>query len=330
MYQANTRPVKVGQGQLGVKTRCTQNNILRGNTTHSVIWCPSLEREPAAEQQCHKNQENTETGEHKNSKSIQNHLTRSPLPTNWHPISLNRTGKLNTFVPYHNELDGLYDALKDFREWPHPAETIEPKYKRDDMNYKIEIYADGSKNDKGVGSRIAIFVDGNLTYQLRSELADKCSNNQAEQLAIAKALEKVKDLQVKRNQRTLALHTDSRMTLEAIANQRNRQNLVELIREEITCLENNSWIVHFTWVKAHNNSGNELADQLAKEAACGGELDIAYNKYAKSAVISELKELGLRKWRIEWDSSSKGALIKTLFPKVKDRLATRHQMCLNL
>jgi ribonuclease HI len=56
--------------------------------------------------------------------------------------------------------------------------------------------------------------------------------------------------------------------------------LVELIKEEKRNLENDSWIVHFIWVKAHsNNNGNEMADQLAKEAACDGELDITYNKY---------------------------------------------------
>ena len=85
-------------------------------------------------------------------------------------------------------------------------------------------------------------------------------------------------------------------------------------------------------MKAHNiSSGNELADQLAKEAACDGELDIAYNKHPKSAVISELKELGLQKWQSEWDSSNKEALTKkNCSPKVKDRLAKRLQMCLNL
>ena len=82
-------------------------------------------------------------------------------------------------------------------------------------------------------------------------------------------------------------------------------------------------------MKAHNHySGNELADQLAKEAACDGELNIAYNKYPRSAVISELKELGLQKWQSEWDSSNKGALTKTFFPKVKVRLAERLKMCL--
>jgi len=73
--------------------------------------------------------------------------------------------------------------------------------------------------------------------------------------------------------------------------------LVELIREEIRNLEKDNWIIQFTWVKAHNNNyGNELADQLAKEAASGDALDITYNKLPKSAVTSDRKELSLVKW----------------------------------
>jgi len=77
-----------------------------------------------------------------------------------------------------------------------------------------------------------------------------------------KALEKLRELHhLLGNQQTLAIHTDSRITLEAIANPRNQQNLVEHIREEIRNLDKDNWIVHFTWVKAHdNNYGNELAD----------------------------------------------------------------------
>jgi ribonuclease HI len=59
-------------------------------------------------------------------------------------------------------------------------------------------------------------------------------------------------------------------------------------------------------VKAHNYYyGNELADQLAKEAASDNALDITYNKLPKSAVTSDLKELGLLKWQSEWDFSNK-------------------------
>jgi ribonuclease HI len=46
----------------------------------------------------------------------------------------------------------------------------------------------------------------------------------------------------------------------------------------------------YTWVKARDdNYGNELADHLAKEAACGSDVDIVYIKIPKSAATSELK-----------------------------------------
>ena len=56
-------------------------------------------------------------------------------------------------------------------------------------------------------------------------------------------------------------------------------------------------------------------DQLVKEAASDNALHITYKKFPKSAVTSELKELGLLKWQSEWDSSNKGALTKSFFQK---------------
>jgi hypothetical protein len=71
-------------------------------------------------------------------------------------------------------------------------------------------------------------------------------------------------------------------------------------------------------VKVHNSHHrNKLVDQLSKEAASKNALNITYNKLPKSAVISELKELGLIKRRSEWDSSNKGALTKPFFSKSK-------------
>jgi len=35
------------------------------------------------------------------------------------------------------------------------------------MEYMIEVYMDGSKSENGVGSRIAIFNDKHLTFQLK-------------------------------------------------------------------------------------------------------------------------------------------------------------------
>ena len=56
----------------------------------------------------------------------------------------------------------------------------------------------------------------------------------------------------------------------------------------------------------------------------------AYHKYPKSAVTTELKCWGLQKWRSEWDNTSKGALTKTFFPTIKDRLTKRLPMNVNL
>jgi hypothetical protein len=84
-------------------------------------------------------------------------------------------------------------------------------------------------------------------------------------------------------------------------------------------------------VKVHdNNPGNELADQLAKEAACDNSLETTYHKYPKSSVTSELKCLGIKRLQSEWDNTNKGALTKTFFPTTKDRLTKRLQMNLNL
>jgi ribonuclease HI len=160
------------------------------------------------------------------------------------------------------------------------------------MECVIEVYTDDSKSESGVGSGITVFFDKQLSFQLKYKLAEKCSNNQAEQLAIAKALDKMKDLhQLQGNQRSVAIHTDSTVSLDAIANSSNNKNLVELIRKEIGRLENNNWIIHFTWVKAQDsNYGNELADRLAKEAAHSSDVEINYFKTTKSAVTSGLKK----------------------------------------
>jgi len=123
----------------------------------------------------------------------------------------------------------------------------------------------------GVGSGIAIFKSDQMSHQMLYILADECSNNQAEQLAIVKALEELKDFShLQGPLRTAAVHTDSKITLNAIAIPRNHQHLIELIRDEVRRLEKDNWSIHFAWVKAHNNNvGNEIADQLAKKAVSG-------------------------------------------------------------
>jgi len=207
---------------------------------------------------------------------------------------------------------GLYDAPIHYSKGTHPADAIEPTDKCERREYTIEIYTDGSKSSSGVGSGIAIFVNKHLKLQLTYKLAEKCSNNQAEQLAIVKTLEKLQYFRhSKERQRYAAIHTDSKITLHATANPGNHQNLVEQIREGVRRLEKDNWTIHFSWVKAHNdNFGNELADQLAKKATNSGEGETAYRKIPKSVVIKEIQDEDKLGWQKEWNASTKGEITK--------------------
>ena len=189
-----------------------------------------------------------------------------------------------------NEKSEQYDAPKHYSQWNHPANALDIKEKREGQEYTVEIYTDGSKSSDGVGSGIAIF-ENHLLHQLMYRLADECSNNQAEQLAIVKALVKLWDFRhLQEQKRSAAVHTDSKITLGAIANPRNHQHLVEQIREEVRRLEKDNWSIHFTWVKAHNEKlGNEKADQLAKDAASTRDEETTYSRTPKSAVMKVIK-----------------------------------------
>ena len=225
---------------------------------------------------------------------------------------------------YHNARGntqiGLYDAPKVYSKLNHPADAIELK-KCEGREYTIEIYTDGSKSSSGVRSGIAIFVNKHLTLQLMYKLAEECSNNQAEQLATVKALEKLQDFRhLQEGQRSACIHTDSKITLDATANPTNQQNLVEQIREEVRRLEMENWTIHFTWVKAHNNNfGNELADQLAKKAASRREGETAYSKNPKNAVIKVIQREGQLEWQKERNASTKEEITNLFFSVIGDR-----------
>jgi len=86
-------------------------------------------------------------------------------------------------------------------------------------------------------------------------------------------------------------------------------------------MESQEWNIGISWIKAHvGHRGNEIADQLAKEASRNKNIEECYNRIPKSAITSYLNKKCLEQWQNEWESTLKGATLKAFFPNIADRL----------
>ena len=193
----------------------------------------------------------------------------------------------------------------------------------------MQIFTDGSKSEHGVGAGIAIFIQGKLAQQARYTFHRRCSNNQAEQLAIVKAIETIGKLHINdKIPRSPTLHTDSRITLQSLQNTNNHNYHIEEIGKSAIALEKSNWTITFTWIKAHIGiNGNELADKLPKEAATID--DISFDRIPKNEVVQQLRVQSVAKWQNHWDSTTKGLATKQFFPIIKDRLANKIKLTPN-
>jgi len=118
-----------------------------------------------------------------------------------------------------------------------------------------------------VGAGAAIYSNKQLIKQCKYKLRSYCSNNQAEQIAILKALEQLQERKTPTGGKA-AIYTDSKVTMDPLKNHAMHSFLIEKIRNKIRHLTMQNWTTHFRWVKAHFGiEGNEAADKLAKEAA---------------------------------------------------------------
>jgi ribonuclease HI len=87
----------------------------------------------------------------------------------------------------------------------------------DSISYATQIYTDGSKIGGKVGAEMAIYTDKTLIRPCKYKLRDFCSNNQADQIAILESLELLPTLDG-HNPKTVAIYTDSKVTLAALKN----------------------------------------------------------------------------------------------------------------
>jgi len=90
------------------------------------------------------------------------------------------------------------------KDWLHPADSVRITEQQDEH-------------------AIQIFIQSNLVHQLRYTLHNRCSNNQAEQLAIVTALETIEKSHINDNiPRTVIVNTDIRITLQSFKNTKSQ------------------------------------------------------------------------------------------------------------
>ena len=187
------------------------------------------------------------------------------------------------------------------------------------------MYTEGSETGDNIGAAGIIFVIGKLVHQLKFKIHGHCSNNQAEQIAILKVLEKLEEVQDGQdNDKCVAIYIDSKITLDLLQNRFKQNHLIELIRNKIIALAHLKWITHFKWIKGHTGiEGNELVDRLAKEAAVE-DGPVVYDKMPREVIITQEKENGLHMWQWQWTNKGKRTVTKDFFPISEEQVTTEN------
>jgi ribonuclease HI len=199
--------------------------------------------------------------------------------------------------------------------------TIEEVVGNEDAS--VHAFTDGSKHDQGVRSGAVIFKGREMLAKLMLKLDNRCSNSQAEQLAILKAVEAIESLNTHSiNPGTATIFTDSRVSLDSL---HSTNNHVFLGRKKVASLEISEWKIIFSWVKVHVGIyGNELANRLAKEATRSDGTSYEFDRIPKSTLPHKAEEEEAKqKLQVEWTTCYKAAATKQYFPSVRDRLGTK-------
>ena len=135
------------------------------------------------------------------------------------PIRIVIDGKMQMYKRKHGRenCEIEYDVPLPLNEWPHPTKQVTIIEAKENTTYPLEIYTDGSKGTNLVGAGVAIYQHKQLIKQSKYRLCSYCSNNQAEQVAILKALDLIQETGTTTDKETV-IYTDSKITLDSLKN----------------------------------------------------------------------------------------------------------------
>jgi ribonuclease HI len=95
------------------------------------------------------------------------------------------------------------------------------------------MYTEGSKDASTFGAGVAVYHNKQLIMQCKHKLRSYCSNNQAEQTAILKALEQLQEMETPTGGRE-AFYTDSKVTIDSLKSHAIHGFLIEGKSKRIT------------------------------------------------------------------------------------------------
>ena len=120
---------------------------------------------------------------------------------------------INGITPIHIKVDEIgrvyeitqgigtqYDRDMELENWTHPATHIKTIEGEEESLHPIQAYTDGSKSDLGVVAGVVIFLDNHIIKTMQYRLNERCTNNEAEQMAILKAPEYIQNMELDETQ----------------------------------------------------------------------------------------------------------------------------------
>jgi hypothetical protein len=137
-------------------------------------------------------------------------------------LKIEQAARLYSQVRNQTKDSRQFDNNKEASLWQHPAESVIMSDEGEEEVSPLQIYTYGSKTEKGVGSGIAIYRHGRNIRTLQFKLNKECTNNQAEQLALLKALEALDETHTADKGATI--YTDSQTTLSMLQNNKIHAN----------------------------------------------------------------------------------------------------------
>jgi len=146
-------------------------------------------------------------------------------------LKLEELIKQYTFRDKQHQQDEILDHDLEHSHWPHPAKAISITEIENHEDATIFAYTDGSKYQRCVGSGIVIFKGSDMIVRQKMKLEEKFWNNQAEHVAIQKALEQRELLNEECiGPLTAIIYTVSKVSLDSLHKPKHHSFLVEEIR----------------------------------------------------------------------------------------------------